>query len=129
FLPPPAPLQPAPLSLPDALPISRPPPRPPPAARRSSRSAVAAPWRPPRVRPAPPRPGAAPPAPARPRPARPSSRRRVRPGAPACAGPAPRSEEHTSELQSRENLVCCLLLEKKNIYNISQYSSIILIIL
>src|SRR5690606_41349229 len=36
-----------------------------------------------------------------------------------CA-PAPRgtlrlrSEEHTSELQSRENLVCRLLLEKKN---------------
>src|SRR5436309_7732244 len=28
----------------------------------------------------------------------------------ACA---PRSEEHTSELQSRENLVCRLLLEKK----------------
>src|SRR5690606_41215598 len=28
----------------------------------------------------------------------------------ACA----RSEEHTSELQSRENLVCRLLLEKKN---------------
>src|SRR5207302_4146390 len=28
----------------------------------------------------------------------------------ACAG---RSEEHTSELQSRENLVCRLLLEKK----------------
>src|SRR5690606_40807299 len=27
-----------------------------------------------------------------------------------------RSEEHTSELQSRENLVCRLLLEKKNIY-------------
>src|SRR5690606_40370330 len=25
-----------------------------------------------------------------------------------------RSEEHTSELQSRENLVCSLLLEKKN---------------
>src|SRR5690606_40492076 len=25
-----------------------------------------------------------------------------------------RSEEHTSELQSRENLVCLLLLEKKN---------------
>src|SRR5690606_40363756 len=25
-----------------------------------------------------------------------------------------RSEEHTSELQSRENLVCCVLLEKKN---------------
>src|SRR5690606_39574917 len=34
-----------------------------------------------------------------------------------CAVPAkssaPRSEEHTSELQSRENLVCRLLLEKK----------------
>src|SRR5690606_41018458 len=27
-----------------------------------------------------------------------------------------RSEEHTSELQSRENLVCRLLLEKKNQY-------------
>src|SRR5690606_40399831 len=27
--------------------------------------------------------------------------------------PADRSEEHTSELQSRENLVCRLLLEKK----------------
>src|SRR5690606_39414447 len=32
-----------------------------------------------------------------------------------------RSEEHTSELQSRENLVCRLLLEKKNeeIYRIT----------
>src|SRR5690606_21342520 len=29
---------------------------------------------------------------------------------------APRSEEHTSELQSRENLVCRLLLEKKKEY-------------
>src|SRR5690606_39762463 len=29
--------------------------------------------------------------------------------------PAVRSEEHTSELQSRENLVCRLLLEKKKI--------------
>src|SRR5690606_14655532 len=28
----------------------------------------------------------------------------------------PRSEEHTSELQSRENLVCRLLLEKKKVY-------------
>ena len=27
-----------------------------------------------------------------------------------------RSEEHTSELQSRRNLVCRLLLEKKNTY-------------
>src|SRR5690606_40739771 len=30
---------------------------------------------------------------------------------------AVRSEEHTSELQSRENLVCRLLLEKKKINN------------
>src|SRR5690606_39465189 len=30
-------------------------------------------------------------------------------------GPVIRSEEHTSELQSRENLVCRLLLEKKKI--------------
>src|SRR5690606_40761630 len=30
----------------------------------------------------------------------------------------PRSEEHTSELQSRENLVCRLLLEKKKNNNI-----------
>src|SRR6478672_3873638 len=29
-------------------------------------------------------------------------------------GTAPRSEEHTSELQSRSELVCRLLLEKKN---------------
>src|SRR5690606_41329624 len=29
------------------------------------------------------------------------------------AAPGDRSEEHTSELQSRENLVCRLLLEKK----------------
>src|SRR2546427_7063643 len=28
--------------------------------------------------------------------------------------PCPRSEEHTSELQSQSNLVCRLLLEKKN---------------
>src|SRR5437016_8833648 len=33
---------------------------------------------------------------------------------PRCAGA--RSEEHTSELQSLTNLVCRLLLEKKNIY-------------
>src|SRR5690606_41734789 len=35
-----------------------------------------------------------------------------RTGAP-CWTTARRSEEHTSELQSRENLVCRLLLEKK----------------
>src|SRR5947209_10264033 len=33
--------------------------------------------------------------------------------------PADRSEEHTSELQSRQNLVCRLLLEKKRMYWIS----------
>src|SRR2546422_4085500 len=40
------------------------------------------------------------------------SRRRIRPprGAGLCRG---RSEEHTSELQSRLHLVCRLLLEKK----------------
>src|SRR3712207_7561120 len=32
----------------------------------------------------------------------------------ARTDPAPRSEEHTSELQSRQYLVCRLLLEKKN---------------
>src|SRR5216683_3372894 len=32
----------------------------------------------------------------------------------ACARGAARSEEHTSELQSRSDLVCRLLLEKKN---------------
>src|SRR2546429_5264155 len=31
-----------------------------------------------------------------------------------CASSLPRSEEHTSELQSRLHLVCRLLLEKKN---------------
>src|SRR4029434_11324271 len=33
-----------------------------------------------------------------------------------CVCVRPRSEEHTSELQSHLNLVCRLLLEKKNIY-------------
>src|SRR2546430_5376466 len=31
--------------------------------------------------------------------------------------PDPRSEEHTSELQSQSNLVCRLLLEKKKTHN------------
>src|SRR5690606_39711272 len=31
-----------------------------------------------------------------------------------CSPSSSRSEEHTSELQSRENIVCRLLLEKKN---------------
>src|SRR3712207_7861055 len=33
-----------------------------------------------------------------------------------------RSEEHTSELQSRQYLVCRLLLEKKNLQNHSPFS-------
>src|SRR5215475_16061222 len=38
---------------------------------------------------------------------------RARPRYRAGEGAPRRSEEHTSELQSRENLVCRLLLEKK----------------
>src|SRR5690625_6488593 len=34
-----------------------------------------------------------------------------------CPLPGRRSEEHTSELQSRGHLVCRLLLEKKKSYN------------
>src|SRR3712207_6904874 len=37
--------------------------------------------------------------------------------------PATRSEEHTSELQSRQYLVCRLLLEKKKIVHHPQLSS------
>src|SRR5688572_33230247 len=41
-------------------------------------------------------------------------RRGPRAGSPGTpAGATPRSEEHTSELQSQSNLVCRLLLEKK----------------
>src|SRR5690606_40880069 len=46
-------------------------------------------------------------------------RRLLKKGAESCnrrfhiKNPSHRSEEHTSELQSRENLVCRLLLEKK----------------
>src|SRR5438874_3856912 len=42
-------------------------------------------------------------------------------GAPYC--PFRRSEEHTSELQSRRDLVCRLLLEKKNFHEIWQTAS------
>src|SRR5690606_41165737 len=38
-------------------------------------------------------------------------------GASVINGESGRSEEHTSELQSRENLVCRLLLEKKKSLN------------
>src|SRR3712207_7336565 len=49
-----------------------------------------------------------------PRPGLPPHRREGQPG-PVPRG-ARRSEEHTSELQSRQYLVCRLLLEKKNKY-------------
>src|SRR5690606_42039237 len=64
--------------------------------------------------------GGAPPSAARRRahPAEPvggGARRTVPPvAAHGSSGGGARSEEHTSELQSRENLVCRLLLEKKN---------------
>src|SRR5436305_10788974 len=52
----------------------------------------------------------------------------VRP-APARAGralvAAERSEEHTSELQSRPHLVCRLLLEKKKRFHIPKMTSIV----
>src|SRR2546427_5927665 len=37
--------------------------------------------------------------------------------------PRPRSEEHTSELQSQSNLVCRLLLEKKKKKNKKQHTT------
>src|SRR3712207_7413569 len=46
-------------------------------------------------------------------PPRPASRRRR---------PPPRSEEHTSELQSRQYLVCRLLLEKKKHTYLQEYT-------
>src|SRR2546422_5902150 len=53
-------------------------------------------------------------APAPPRHRRPSARRHTARGSPRPSDSAPpRSEEHTSELQSRLHLVCRLLLEKK----------------
>src|SRR3989442_7913569 len=43
-------------------------------------------------------------------------RRAIRRLAPGARGRPRRSEEHTSELQSRPHLVCRLLLEKKKIF-------------
>src|SRR5207249_6198473 len=92
------------LSLHDALPISPPArSRPPPAARRGSSRTGA-----------------------------PSARRRARAPSGRCAARTPRasaaipaaprrSEEHTSELQSRFDLVCRLLLEKKKKNTTNQY--------
>src|SRR2546430_7066990 len=55
-------------------------------------------------------------------PGRPRRRARSRTRSPSGARrppPSPRSEEHTSELQSQSNLVCRLLLEKKNVLFVS----------
>src|SRR3712207_8915671 len=50
----------------------------------------------------------------------PSARGRAPSASPTCcpSRTAPRSEEHTSELQSRQYLVCRLLLEKKKLLHI-----------
>src|SRR3712207_6902729 len=92
------------LSLHDALPISaqRPRTRRPPPAPRSRR-------RRPR-RPCAPR-------------SRPTARR------PSCPRRSARSEEHTSELQSRQYLVCRLLLEKKKLSYIPLSCDFIIIFL
>src|SRR5436309_8729192 len=50
--------------------------------------------------------------------------RRCRDRGPGAPQHVDRSEEHTSELQSRENLVCRLLLEKKNTKDAPHYSCI-----
>src|SRR5712664_4411465 len=44
-------------------------------------------------------------------------RRSTSPATGACGRATSRSEEHTSELQSRSDLVCRLLLEKKKKHN------------
>src|SRR5690606_40164382 len=91
-----------PLSLHDALPISAAPPPPRSPAADAARH------------PSPVRETS----PAYPGTARGSATRPLRPS-PCCNRDSTsrgcRSEEHTSELQSRENLVCRLLLEKKKI--------------
>src|SRR5947208_5149207 len=50
-----------------------------------------------------------------------SAQQRVR--QPAELRSASRSEEHTSELQSPDHLVCRLLLEKKKITKVKQYGT------
>src|SRR5690349_24221889 len=89
------------LSLHDALPISAPPTSAPPAPAWGEPSGAPA-WEAPRTEEP-----AAPPAPSWGAPG----------GAPAAAPAPARSEEHTSELQSRRDLVCRLLLENKKNYN------------
>src|SRR5699024_12038578 len=60
------------------------------------------------------RPATAPPAAPRRRPGRATPSSRATAPAPVAGERTVRSEEHTSELQSRFDLVCRLLLEKKN---------------
>src|SRR5689334_16028546 len=48
------------------------------------------------------------------------------PSSPAISEWAPRSEEHTSELQSQFHIVCRLLLEKKNLRNLIADTDLIL---
>src|SRR3712207_7819483 len=79
------------LSLHDALPIS-------PACSRSRHATMRATTAPPRTRRK-----------------RSKTRPRTSPTPPRIARTTSRSEEHTSELQSRQYLVCRLLLEKKKI--------------
>src|SRR5206468_10981125 len=43
----------------------------------------------------------------------------------SCAKKWKRSEEHTSELQSRSDLVCRLLLEKKHKITVHRYSNLV----
>src|SRR5690606_42147558 len=100
--PAPPPPPPPPPSLHDALPISTPPRSRAPCCRKSSTSSSSS-------TPCAPCADAQPPLPA-------GAAIRQPPPNRARAGPLRRvyrSEEHTSELQSRENLVCRLLLEKK----------------
>src|SRR3712207_8315848 len=52
----------------------------------------------------------------------PTDKARPRPSPPSQPRKKPRSEEHTSELQSRQYLVCRLLLEKKSAHISSQAS-------
>src|SRR5947209_14919284 len=52
-------------------------------------------------------------------------RRRARVASAVLMEPTPRSEEHTSELQSRQYLVCRLLLEKKNKHTTDEIALII----
>src|SRR3712207_8473202 len=58
---------------------------------------------------------------------RPGSSRSSRPTRPNSNGRCARSEEHTSELQSRQYLVCRLLLEKKKITLMHLTSRVIII--